>query len=113
MATGQDTAEVSADTFAAQLGDKFLHCRELGHNWQPHSAEYDRASRTYDRIIRCRTCRTVRHQLLDSTGAVLSNGYRYPDGYLAQHVQSGSLSRDVFRLEAVERSLHLNERRAG
>lgn len=115
MAT-RDTepTDQTADQFAATLSDKFLHCRELGHNWQPHTATYDRKSRTYDRTIRCRTCRTERHQLLDARGGVVSNGYTYADGYLASRVaETGTLTRDVFRLEAVQRALNVTERRAG
>jgi len=43
---------------------------------------------------------------LSAHGAVVSNGYVYPTGYLATHVEGvGRGGRDVFRLEAVIRSM--------
>jgi hypothetical protein len=44
--------------------------------------------------------------VLNAHGGVVSNGYVYPAGYLATHVE-GALTgrRDVFRLEAVIRTL--------
>src|SRR4051812_44403686 len=84
-----DETEIHAETFAAQLNDRFLHCRALGHNWRPHTAEYDQAAGTYDRTLRCSNCRTLRHQVLSSLGGVLSNGYTWPDGYRATNVAPG------------------------
>lgn len=98
-----DSTPVTADTFAAGLSDRFLRCRELGHVWRPHSADYDQRAGTYDRVLRCSSCRTTRHQVLDRTGGVLSNSYRYPDHYLAGQLERGTYTRDVFRLEAVVR----------
>ena len=92
------------DSFAAEMNDKALHCRELGHNWRSWTVSYDTSARAYDRRLRCPSCRTVRKQLLDSTGHVVSNSYIYPDGYLAKGVAVG-LTRDVFRLEAIHRFL--------
>jgi hypothetical protein len=100
-----------AETFAAGLSDRILHCRELGHNWRPNTVTYDRKSRSYDRTLRCTNCRTVRHQVLDSSGDVVRNGYTYPDGYLAHDIERGSYSRAVFRLESVVRSITPREER--
>lgn len=111
MAARQTIHDQAPDTFAAALSARFLHCRELGHDWRPNTASYNRREKTYDRTITCRSCRTDRHQVLDRTGSVLANSYTYPDGYLAKDVEPGTLSRDVFRLEAVQRQLHLSERR--
>jgi len=94
---------VDADTFAAGLSDRFLRCRELGHQWRPHAAAYDPKAGVYDRVLRCGGCRTTRHQVLNSRGHVISNHYRYPENYLAKNLERGSYSRDVFRLEAVVR----------
>lgn len=101
---------ISADTFAHQLGDKVLACRELGHVWRPHAVEIVRSGERskriggYLRIMRCSQCRTERQQLLDSRGSVIRNGYHYPDGYLAAHVERG-FTRDTFRLESITRWL--------
>lgn len=98
-------AIVSVETFAAGLNGKQLHCRELGHVWAPLTVAWDAVARAYDRRLRCRNCRTIRKQVLDSSGHVLRNGYDYTDGYLASNVEKGQLSRDVFRLEALTRFL--------
>lgn len=95
----------SAHDFAGELSDKTLHCRELGHTWKPLTVSWDGEARAYDRRLRCPMCRTVRIQLLSETGHVLTNRYDYPDGYLAKGVDSQTLSRDIFRLEAVSRFL--------
>lgn len=96
---------VSVETFAAGLSARMLHCRELGHNWAPLTATWDPSARAYDRRLRCKMCRSIRKQVLDSSGHPLRNGYEYADGYLASNVEKGTLSRDVFRLEAVTRFL--------
>jgi hypothetical protein len=51
--------------------------------------------------------------VLNAHGGVVSNGYVYPKGYLATHVE-GVVSgrRDVFRLEAVIRTLDVADVRA-
>lgn len=100
-----DNAEVSAESFAHGLTDKYLQCRELGHVWRPWTVDYDRKSRSFFRALRCSSCKTIRKQVLDSTGHVISNAYQYADGYMAKHLQPGTYSRDVFRLEALTRFL--------
>ena len=93
-----------AQTFAVDLPDKMLHCRELGHVWAALTASWDKSSRTFDRSLKCRNCPTIRRQVLTERGHVVANSYRYPPGYLATEVQDRSqLSRDVFRLEAMNR----------
>jgi hypothetical protein len=103
------TQVISPETFAAGLSEKYLHCRELGHVWAPLTVSWDKAARAYDRRLRCKQCRTVRKQVLDSSGHAIGNSYDYPDGYLAAHVEKGSTSRDIFRLEAVNRWLSRND----
>lgn len=106
-----DERVVSAETFAASLGARALHCRELGHVWRPWTVTWEGSSRSYFRELRCSSCHTVRSQTLDSTGHVIANSYRYPDGYLATHVETGTLSRDVFRLESLGRFMEKTERK--
>lgn len=105
-----DEPIISVETFAAGLSAKYLHCRELGHVWDPLTVSWDSGARAYDRSLRCRMCRSIRKQLLDGSGHVLRNGYDYASGYLAEHVEKGSTSRDVFRLEALTRFLDTSER---
>lgn len=96
---------VSIDTFVSGLGDKVLHCRELGHTWRPLTVSWDKEAKAYDRRLRCPSCRTVRIQLLSQYGHVLGNRYQYPEGYLAHGVPVGQTGRDRFRQEALERFL--------
>lgn|SRR5262245_18807414 len=95
---------ISADAFASELSDKWLHCRELGHAWRAWGASDEPASRCFVRTTRCSQCHTQRHWIIDYRGHVVSSHYTYPKGYLATHVQPG-YSRDTFRLEAVLREL--------
>jgi hypothetical protein len=96
------------DAFVADLSDRVLHCRELGHVWKPMTARWDREASCYDRRLRCTSCRTVRVQLLTGSGHAVSNRYIYPDGYLAKG-SAHNLNRDAFRLEALTRFLQTTE----
>lgn len=96
---------VTVDTFAAGLSERVLHCRELGHVWRPMTVSWDASAKAYDRRLRCTSCRTVRVQVMQSSGFVLSNRYIYPDGYLASGVEVRG-NRDVFRAEALTRFLN-------
>lgn len=103
--TTPETA-VTLDRFAHSLPDKVLHCRELGHNWRPMVARFDESSGSFDRRLRCPSCRTVRIQVLSRYGGIVSNRYVYPDGYLAANVsEHPGNNRDVYRLESLTRAL--------
>lgn len=93
------------DGFVESLSDRQLHCRELGHTWKPQTVHWDSEARAYDRRLRCPSCRTVRVQLLNTSGHVLANRYVYEDGYLAKGLTVGQVGRDAFRLAAVTRYL--------
>jgi len=100
----------TAAEFAANLSNRFLHCRELGHTWRAHTVSWDPEARAYDRRLRCSGCHTIRIQLLDAYGHVVANRYDYPDNYLAQSGRTGGGplgggARDAFRLEAITRFL--------
>jgi len=102
---------VAPEAFASGLSNRVLSCRELGHVWVPWTVEVVKERRRvggYLRIMKCRQCRAERHQVLDSRCGVVSNSYRYPDGYLAKNVEAG-VTRDVFRLEAINRWLDSHE----
>lgn len=96
---------LTAHDFVGDLSDKLLHCRELGHTWKPLTVSWDQASASYDRRLRCPSCRTVRIQVLTTSGHVVTNRYVYPDGYLAKDVEARQLHRDLFRMEAITRFL--------
>lgn len=100
---------IPVERFAAGLNSRLLACRELHHLWVPWTVEVVHAGRGansriggYVRVMRCRQCKTERRQILDSRGGIVSNGYRYAEGYLAKNVASG-FGRDAFRLEAIVR----------
>lgn len=105
-----DTAVVSVETFASGLNSRLLACRELHHLWVPFTVEviHTGAGKRqriggYVRVMRCRQCKTLRRQILDSRGGIVGNSYQYVDGYLASNVERGSVRRDVFRLESIIR----------
>ena len=102
-----DMDVLSVEQFAESLPDKYLNCRELGHVWRHWTVEFDNASKSYHRQLRCSGCRTIRKQLLDSHAGVIKNSYDYSSGYLATKVEKGvSLHRSAFRLEAIVRTLN-------
>ena len=110
MATriGKRQQPSSVEDFAHQLSDKMLHCRELNHVWRPYTVQWDAKSKSYHRQMRCTSCRTIRTQLLDSRGHVLSNSYKYPDGYLAKDIKTGG-NRDAYRVESVQRFISAHQ----
>lgn len=101
-----DEPEVSVETFAAGLPEKFLHCRELGHTWRPFTVQFDSVARAYDRVLRCSRCYTRRIQTLTTSGHIVSSRYDYVNGYQAKNVAMprGGV-RDVYRLESIVRFL--------
>lgn len=97
---------ISLDSFAHDLSERFLQCRDLGHEWRPFAGAYDPDGRVFEREMRCRSCKTTRRQTITTAGHVLANRYTYADGYQAKNVDTGrNYSRDVFRLESVTRFL--------
>lgn len=101
---------ISLDTWTQELPDEFLLCRDIGHTWRPSSARITDHG-TFERTMRCGRCKTERHQELSPSGAILSGGYHYEDGYLAPkdtgRMSSGS--RDHLRLESIQRLLGHDE----
>lgn len=92
-------------SFAKGLSQSYLLCRELGHSWRHHTANYS-ATGGFKSVLRCTRCKTERHQELSNRGEVLRNNYDYPDGY--QHEGLGRISgdgKDTIRLEALTRIL--------
>lgn len=88
--------------FLEELRTTFLYCRELGHNWKPWRATLHAG--TYERVLRCTRCRTERVQELTASGHLLSNHYRYADGYQSKGL--GRLvgdDRDALRMTSLLR----------
>lgn len=97
-----DASEV--EQFAASLKESYLLCRELGHNWRPHTARYLADQRAYERSLRCSRCYTERRQVLTGSGHIVGSSYVHPEGYL--HKGLGRIvgeGRDALRLESLQR----------
>jgi len=97
-----EPTEVAA--FAEDLPERFLHCREMNHNWRPFTVgSYKDGG--YERVLRCVRCRTRKVQHLDRFGMLVGNAkYEHPDGYL--HKGMGRIvgeSRGLLRLESIRR----------
>ena len=89
--------------FAESLPERFLHCRELGHNWRPYTAgrHHDGG---FERVLRCVRCKTKRVQEITNRGIVMVNRYEHPDGYLSNGL--GRIvgdGRGLLRLESLKR----------
>lgn len=89
--------------FAEALPEKFLYCREMGHNWRPYSAAGYKDG-GFERTLRCTRCRTRRVQEISNRGIVLANKYIHPDGYLSKGMgRIVGEGRGVLRLESIKR----------
>lgn len=97
-----DTAEVAA--WAASLPERFLHCREMNHNWKPYDVGRHRDG-GWERRLRCVRCKTIKTQHLSVLGMLIGNAsYVHPEGYL--HEGLGRIvgeGRGALRLESITR----------
>lgn len=94
--------------WADTLPDKYLQCRDLGHNWRPYDVRRHRDG-GFERVHRCTSCRGRRYQHLTSDGMILGSRLDYPDGYL--HSGQGRItgnSRGALRLASMVRGADLN-----
>jgi hypothetical protein len=92
------------EAFAEELPEKFLHCREMNHNWRPFTVgRYKDGG--FERVLRCVRCRTKKVQHLDASGMILGGSkYEHPEGYL--HKGMGRIvgeGRGLLRLESIKR----------
>jgi hypothetical protein len=99
------TAEAhEVEEFAATLPEKFLHCREMSHNWRPYDVGRHKDG-GFERTLRCSRCRTRKVQHLDERGMYVGGTkYIHPDGYL--HEGMGRIvgeGRGILRLESIRR----------
>ncbi|GCD96927.1 hypothetical protein [Embleya hyalina] len=103
----------SVRSYAAEIPVSWLRCRELGHNWGPHSARVIEDG-GFDRVLRCRRCPTKRYQVLDAFGRIVSNTYDYPDGYRMPPGR-GRITGDgrgVLRVVSIRMGIEADQRRA-
>ncbi len=90
--------------FAETLPEKFLHCRELNHNWRP----FDIGSHPdggFERTLRCVRCKARKVQHLSSSGMLIGGSKMiYPSGYLADGIgRIVGEGRGALRLESIRR----------
>lgn len=98
--------------WADDLPDTFIACRDMGHTWRPFRAWYDPEERGYQRVLRCGRCKTERRQLISESGAILTGGYDYPEGYTAP-AGTGRIDgegRAALRLESTLRVIGRDEK---
>lgn len=98
-----DNDEIAS--FAKELPEEFLMCREMGHRWLPHDAE-EHDDKSFTRVLRCPRCRTRKIQDITARGAIERTRYQHPDGYL--HEGMGRIAGDgrgILRLESIKRTI--------
>jgi len=89
--------------FASSLPERYLYCREMGHNWKPFSAGRFKDG-GFERILRCVRCRTKRYQGIDHRGIITASRYEHPEGYLTEGLgRIVGEGRGVLRLESIRR----------
>jgi hypothetical protein len=99
--------------FAANLPEKFLQCRDFGHNWRRHGVAANNDG-TFDRSLRCGQCGTLRIMVLSNRGMVLSSRYEHPDGYLTKGLgRVTGEGKGLLRIEAINREISKTSRKAG
>jgi hypothetical protein len=89
--------------FAEGLKTSWLQCRELGHVWKPYHVQRLKGG-AFLRTLRCSRCTCRREQELSSRGAIISNTYKHPEGYLRKGF--GAIvgeERDIMRLASIMR----------
>jgi hypothetical protein len=89
--------------FAQSLPERFLYCREMGHNWRPFSAgKYKDGG--FERVLRCTRCRTKRFQEISNRGIIVGSRYEHPEGYLSNGLgRIVGEGRGALRLESIKR----------
>jgi hypothetical protein len=89
-----------------ELKDKFLICRDVGHNWKLQGFVDERRKwGTVERTFRCSTCTTERIERVGAnTGDLDSRRYVYPPGYIIRDkdVRKG-MKKSAVRVEALRR----------
>lgn len=97
-----DPGEVQA--FAEDLPERYLHCREMNHNWRPYDVGRHKDG-GWERTLRCVRCKTRKVQHLDQYGMIVGSPRMiYPEGYLHQGL--GRIvgdGRGILRIESIKR----------
>jgi len=110
----RQSVEPEVATWADDLPERFLLCRDMGHSWKPYTASYEATARQYRRVLRCGRCHTERVQMLSTSGHIEAGHYVYPDGYAMPKGSGGytMAARDLCHLQSVTRLVEAAEERA-
>lgn len=97
-----DQGEVTE--WAKSLPERFLHCREMNHNWKPFQVGSHKDG-GYERTLRCVRCKTKKIQHLDTHGMLIGSGrYEWPEGYKAEGIgRIVGEGRGALRIESILR----------
>lgn len=78
-----------------ELSGNFLICRTFNHAWSISHRGRLAESGLWEFILRCRSCRTERTDIVTAKGHLVSRSYAYRAGY--QFRKGVHFSRDEFR----------------
>lgn len=100
------------EDFIGRMSAGFLDCRDMGHTWRPWGARWHGDAAGFERVLRCGRCKTERVQIVTRFGSVISNRYRYPEGYVTPKLdeEHPRITRDQFRLESIARFVRESEK---
>jgi hypothetical protein len=70
------------DDALSHMTQSHIECRDYGHSWRRHNVVWRKSERSYERVLRCTRCRTLRRDLLNSDGDPVRSNYEYADHYL-------------------------------
>ena len=94
------SSNISADGMIDRP-DQFVRCRTVGHAWQDFVPVGMRRPLFGWRLsLRCTSCATERHDLVNAVGDVLTREYRYPGDY---QMRGGAPTRADVRVELARR----------
>lgn len=80
-------------------------CRDLSHSWGAYTAI--KIGRRFERALMCDRCDTIKIQVLDNRGRILSTKYRYPQDYLRKgHGRLNAEMRAAIRLLTIQQNLN-------
>ena len=80
----------------------FLTCRTFGHAWRiVASAQLGESDSFWTFVVKCRTCKTERRDVVTRSGSLGHRTYEYPEGYLRPHHRN---DRTEYRLELIHRA---------
>lgn len=79
-------------------------CRDLSHSWGAYTAI--KIGRRFERALMCDRCDTIKIQLLDNRGRILTSKYRYPQDYLRKgHGRLNAEMRAAIRLLTIQQTI--------